>query len=136
MPKFPSPHIDTVGSFFLVVFEIFCFVNCGESLGIIFCTLFNHTGWSMNFTSIINSLFTCMAGYFRHRYSNSSVISSTIPGFLRGFNYISVLKWGTGDSLRNRSEDRRRHVGFLAKCHVLLHPFTALGKWDLSDYDG
>jgi len=55
--------IDTVGSFFLVLFEVFCFVNCGESLGIMFCTLFNHSGLSVNFTSIVNSLFTVMAGY-------------------------------------------------------------------------
>ena len=73
IPGFPSTlpleprsdsHIDTVGSFFLVLFEVFCFVNCGESLGIMFCTLFNHSGLSVNFTSIVNSLFTCMAGYF------------------------------------------------------------------------
>jgi len=54
---------DTVGSFFLVFFEVFCFVNCGESLGIMFCTLVNHSGLSVNFTSIVNSLFTAMAGY-------------------------------------------------------------------------
>jgi hypothetical protein len=56
--------LDTVGSFFLVMFEVFCFVNCGESLGIMFCTMFNHSGLSVNFTSIVNSLFTSMAGYF------------------------------------------------------------------------
>src|SRR5208282_5910889 len=73
IPGFPSTlppesrsnsHIDTVGSFFLVLFQVYCFVNCGESLGIMFCTLFNHSGLSVNFTSIVNSLFTCTAGYF------------------------------------------------------------------------
>jgi hypothetical protein len=69
IPGFPSAFscvlrltADTVGSFFLVLFEVFCFVNCGESLGIMFCTLFNHNGLSVNFTSIVISLFTCMAG--------------------------------------------------------------------------
>jgi len=56
-------QIDTVSSFFLVMFEVFCFVNCGESLGIMFCTMFNHNGLSVNFTSIVNSLFISMAGY-------------------------------------------------------------------------
>jgi hypothetical protein len=68
IPGFPSishlkqSDVDTVGSFFLVMFEVFCFVNCGESLGIMFCTMFNHNGLSVNFTSIVNSLFTSMAG--------------------------------------------------------------------------
>jgi hypothetical protein len=28
--------------------------------------------------------------------SKISVISATMPGFLKGLNYISILKWGTG----------------------------------------
>lgn len=68
IPGFPSIHLlasadlDTVGSFFLVLFDVFCFVNSGESFGIIFCTLFNQSDLSVNFTSIVNSLFITMAG--------------------------------------------------------------------------
>ena len=27
---------------------------------------------------------------------NNRVVGTTMPGFLRGFNYISILKWGLG----------------------------------------
>jgi hypothetical protein len=125
-----------VGSFFLVVFEVFCFVNCGESLGIMFCTLFDHSGLSVNFTSVVNCLFTCMAGYPLLIYPNSSVISSTMPGFLRGFNYISILKWGTGNFGKQLSEDRCGNDGLLAERHVSLYAFATFSGWSLSNYYG
>lgn len=82
----------------MVLFEVFCFVNCGESFGIIFCTLFDNNGLSVNFASVANSLFLSMTGchliYFKFSYGR--ILSPTMPAFLRGFNYISVLKWGTG----------------------------------------
>ena len=42
--------------FFIVVFNAFCVVSCGESLGIAFNTLFTHTGFSVNCMSLLLSV--------------------------------------------------------------------------------
>ena len=46
----------TVSLFFIVVFNAFAIVNCGESVGIIFNTLFDHTGFAVNVTSVVLSV--------------------------------------------------------------------------------
>ena len=69
--------------FFIVAFNCFCIVNCGESLGIMFNTLFDHTGFAVNVTSVILSVAVLMAG----------VLSLNIPAFLQAFNHLSPLKW-------------------------------------------
>ena len=38
----------TTEIYFIIAFNSFCIVSCGESLGILFNTLFTHTGFSMN----------------------------------------------------------------------------------------
>ncbi|KIY47464.1 P-loop containing nucleoside triphosphate hydrolase protein [Fistulina hepatica ATCC 64428] len=53
------------------------------SLGIIFNTLFESTGFALNITSVILSVGTFMAG----------VMSLDMPSFFRGINYISPLKY-------------------------------------------
>ena len=46
----------TASLFFIVALNAFCVVNCGESLGIIFNTLFDHTGFAVNVTSVVLSI--------------------------------------------------------------------------------
>ena len=77
----------TVSMFFIVAFNCFCVVSCGESVGIVFNTLFNHTGFSVNLTSVVLSVATIMAG----------VLSLNVPSFLQAFNHLSPAKWAVGN---------------------------------------
>jgi len=43
-------------TFFIITYNAFCIVSCGESLGIAFNTLFTHTGFSVNCMSIFLSV--------------------------------------------------------------------------------
>lgn len=80
LPRTPS-------LFFIVAFNCFAIVNCGESLGIMFNTLFNHTGFAENVTSTFISVATMMGG----------VMSLDIPDFLQAFNHLSPVKWALGN---------------------------------------
>ncbi|OCL10550.1 hypothetical protein AOQ84DRAFT_387429 [Glonium stellatum] len=73
--------------FFIVAFNCFCIVSCGESLGILFNTLFEHTGFAVNVTSVFLSVAQIMGG----------VMSLDIPGFLQAFNYLSPVKYVVGN---------------------------------------
>ncbi|KAL9104337.1 MAG: hypothetical protein Q9163_000683 [Psora crenata] len=77
----------TASLFFIVAFNAFAIVSCGESLGIMFNTLFSHTGFAVNVTSVFLSVGTMMAG----------VMSLNIPSFLQAFNHLSPLKWSLGN---------------------------------------
>ena len=77
----------TVSLFFIVAFNAFCFVSCGESVGIIFNTLFNHTGFAVNVAFVVLSVANIMGG----------VMSLNIPSFLQAFNHLSPIKWGIGN---------------------------------------
>jgi hypothetical protein len=70
-----------------MAFNIFCVVSCGESVGIMFNTLFDHTGFAINITSIIISLAVLMAGIY----------SLDLPTFLQAFNHLSPVKWAVGN---------------------------------------
>jgi ABC-type multidrug transport system ATPase subunit len=77
----------TASLFFIVAFNAFCIVNCGESVGIIFNTLFDHTGFAVNVTSVVLSIAQIMGG----------VMSLNIPAFLQAFNHLSPIKWAIGN---------------------------------------
>ncbi|KAL8948964.1 MAG: hypothetical protein Q9222_004886 [Ikaeria aurantiellina] len=77
----------TVPLFFIVAFNCFAIVNCGESVGIMFNTLFSHTGFAVNLTSVILSLANVMGG----------VMSLHIPAFLQAWNHLSPVKWSLGN---------------------------------------
>lgn len=51
----------TIPMYFIVALNCFCIVSCGESLGIIFNTLFQSTGFALNMTSVVLSVGTSMA---------------------------------------------------------------------------
>ena len=77
----------TVELFFIVAFNCFAIVNCGESVGIIFNTLVAHTGFAVNLTSVILSVATIMGG----------IMSLNIPAFLQAWNHLSPIKWSLGN---------------------------------------
>lgn len=77
----------TASLFFIVAFNAFAIVSCGESVGIIFNTLFNHTGFAVNVTSVVLSIAQIMGG----------VMSLHVPSFLQAFNHLSPIKWAIGN---------------------------------------
>ncbi|KAJ3907169.1 P-loop containing nucleoside triphosphate hydrolase protein [Lentinula edodes] len=79
----------TIPMYFIIALNCFCIVSCGESLGIIFNTLFQSTGFALNVTSVLLSVGTFMGG----------LMSIDMIGFLQGINYISPLKYATANML-------------------------------------
>ncbi|KIK54551.1 hypothetical protein GYMLUDRAFT_902223 [Collybiopsis luxurians FD-317 M1] len=73
----------TIPMYFIIALNCLCIVNCGESLGIIFNTLFESTGFAFNVTSVVLAVGTFMSG----------LMSINMIGFLQGINYISPLKY-------------------------------------------
>ncbi|KAL7274936.1 hypothetical protein RUND412_002141 [Rhizina undulata] len=71
--------------FFVVAFNAFCVTSCGESMGIFFNTLFQHTGFSVNVMSTVMSVGMFMGG----------IMSINMPRFLQAFNYLSPLRYVT-----------------------------------------
>ena len=77
----------SVSVFFIVAFNCFSIVSCGESIGIMFNTLVTHTGFAVNLTSVILSIATIMGG----------IMALDIPSFLQAFNHLSPIKWALGN---------------------------------------
>ncbi|KAI1395569.1 P-loop containing nucleoside triphosphate hydrolase protein [Hypoxylon fuscum] len=75
----------TAEMYFVYVFCGFGIVSCGESLGIMFNTMFNHTGFAVNIISVLLSVAQIMAG----------IMSIDMPQLFKIFNYISPLKYAT-----------------------------------------
>lgn len=69
--------------FFVMAFNASCIVSCGESLGIMFNTLFAHTGFAVNVTSVFLSVAQIMAG----------IMSIDMPRFLQDMNFLSPIKY-------------------------------------------
>ncbi|KAJ6092503.1 hypothetical protein N7486_007792 [Penicillium sp. IBT 16267x] len=73
----------TVTMFLVGAFNCFCVISCGESLGIMFCTLFSHVGFAVNVTSTLLSLSCTLGG----------VMSLNVNQVLAGVNYLSPIKY-------------------------------------------
>ncbi|KAJ5141458.1 hypothetical protein N7526_002453 [Penicillium atrosanguineum] len=73
----------TVQMFLISAFNCFCIINCGESVGIMFCTLFSHVGFAVNITSVLLSISTILGG----------VMSLNVNDVLQGINYLSPIKY-------------------------------------------
>lgn len=72
----------TAEMYFVCVFSCFGVVSCGESLGIMFNTLFSdHTGFAVTATSIILSVGNTMEG----------IMSINMPALFNALNYLSPL---------------------------------------------
>ncbi|KAK7968912.1 hypothetical protein PG988_007985 [Apiospora saccharicola] len=75
----------TVEMYFVCVFTAFAIVNCGESLGIMFNTIFNHTGFAVQIISVLLSVAQIMAG----------IMSINMPMLFQAFNYLSPIRYAT-----------------------------------------
>jgi ABC-type multidrug transport system permease subunit len=86
----------TVKMLFICAFNCFCIISCGESIGIIFCTLFSHAGFSVNITSVLLSISTALGG----------IISLNVNAVLQALNHLSPIKYSIGNlapySMRNQ----------------------------------
>lgn len=88
----------SVEMFLISAFNCFCIINCGESLGIMFCTLFSHVGFAVNVTSILLSISTILGG----------VMSLNVNDVLQGINHLSPIKY----SIANLAPYSLRHQHF------------------------
>ena len=77
MPRTPT-------MFFVVVYLGFGLLNCGESIGVLFNTVFNHAGFALNATSWALSIANMMAG----------VIAIQMPAVYRALNWLSPSRHG------------------------------------------
>jgi hypothetical protein len=62
---------------------LFCILNAGESIGIAFCAMIYHVGFSVSMVSIFLSVWSVMSGFF----------AVGMPAWLQVVNYASVLKY-------------------------------------------
>lgn len=69
--------------YFAGAYAAWTIVNCGESIGIMFNTLFLHEGFAVNLISVVLSIGSIMCG----------IMSLDMPGFLKGVNWLSPLKY-------------------------------------------
>ncbi|KAH6997467.1 P-loop containing nucleoside triphosphate hydrolase protein [Ilyonectria destructans] len=76
---------QTATMFFVATFSCFGLVSCGESLGIIFNTLFDHTGFAVNIMGIFLAVANGMAG----------ILSIDMPSLLQALNYLSPIRYAT-----------------------------------------
>jgi ABC-type multidrug transport system ATPase subunit len=75
----------TTTMYFVCVYACFCLVSCGESLGIMFNTLFGHTGFAVNIMGVFLTLANIMAG----------VLSINMPEAFSAINYLSPIRYAT-----------------------------------------
>ncbi|KAJ2981829.1 hypothetical protein NQ176_g1782 [Zarea fungicola] len=73
----------TPSLFFAAFFACFGVVSCGESLGIMFNTLFEHTGFAVNIMGVFLSVANGMAG----------VLSINMPEAFKAVNYLSPIRY-------------------------------------------
>lgn len=74
---------QTVAMYFVTFFACFGIVSCGESLGIMFNTLFGHTGFAVNIMGVFLSVANGMAG----------VLSINMPDAFNALNYLSPIRY-------------------------------------------
>ncbi|KAN0070025.1 P-loop containing nucleoside triphosphate hydrolase protein [Elaphomyces granulatus] len=73
----------TAQMLFISSFNCFCIINCGESVGVVFCTLFSHAGFSVNVTSVLLSISTVLGG----------IMSLNVNEVLKALNHLSPIKY-------------------------------------------
>lgn len=72
-------------TYFSMSLTVFCLVNLGESIGIVFCSFVEHIGLSLSLTNALLGAFTQMGG----------LLSSNMPAFLDGINRLSPVPYFT-----------------------------------------
>ncbi|KAF7169250.1 hypothetical protein CNMCM5623_002068 [Aspergillus felis] len=92
--------------FLICAFNCFCIISCGESVGIMFCTLFSHVGFAVNVTSILLSISTILGG----------VMSLNVNDVLQAINHLSPIKY----SIANLAPYAMRDQNFTCTAAQLL----------------
>lgn len=82
---FAVKNPETASLYFATFFGCFGVVSCGESLGIMFNTLFAHTGFAVNIMGVFLSVANGMAG----------VLSLRMPEAFKAVNYLSPIRYAT-----------------------------------------
>lgn len=82
---FAVKNPETASLYFATFFGCFGVVSCGESLGIMFNTLFTHTGFAVNIMGVFLSVANGMAG----------VLSINQPEAFKAVNYLSPIRYAT-----------------------------------------
>ncbi|KAF7552513.1 hypothetical protein G7Z17_g4249 [Cylindrodendrum hubeiense] len=75
----------TATMYFVTVFACFGVVSCGESLGIMFNTLFSHAGFAIQIMGIFLSVANTMVG----------ILSIDMPALYTSLNYLSPIRYAT-----------------------------------------
>ncbi|KAH6896698.1 P-loop containing nucleoside triphosphate hydrolase protein [Thelonectria olida] len=73
----------TAQMYFVCVFACFGVVSCGESLGIVFNSLFGHAGFAIQIMGIFLSVANLMVG----------ILSIGMPPLFTSFNYLSPIRY-------------------------------------------
>ncbi|KPM40263.1 putative ABC transporter ATP-binding protein/permease [Neonectria ditissima] len=73
----------TATMYFVCTFACFGVVSCGESLGIMFNTLFGHAGFAIQIMGILLSVANTMVG----------ILSIDMPPLFTSFNYLSPIRY-------------------------------------------
>lgn len=73
----------TAQMYFVCVFACFGIVSCGESLGVMFNSLFGHAGFAIQIMGIFLSVANLMVG----------ILSIDMPPLFAGFNYLSPIRY-------------------------------------------
>ena len=82
---FPPGLPRNPGMFFSMFYTSFVALNCGESLGILFNSLFTHIGIATNVLSLLLMIAIFMGG----------TMATQLPDFFQGVNYVNPLRYGT-----------------------------------------
>ncbi|EJP61762.1 ABC transporter [Beauveria bassiana ARSEF 2860] len=85
LSTFAVRNPETASLFWAAFFGCFGVVSCGESLGIMFNTLFAHTGFAVNIMGVFLSVANGMAG----------VLSINMPKAFDAVNYLSPIRYAT-----------------------------------------
>ncbi|KAI8929947.1 P-loop containing nucleoside triphosphate hydrolase protein [Entophlyctis helioformis] len=67
----------------LIELSVFCLTNLGESIGIAFCSIVDHIGFSVSLTNSVLGIFVAMSG----------ILSAGMPIFLDRINRISPIAY-------------------------------------------
>jgi hypothetical protein len=99
--------------FFTLTYVVFCVVNAGESIGIAFCALIYHIGFSVTIMSVFLSVWSVMSGFF----------STGMPLWLHVVNHGSVLKYAGNILATNELRGLRLDGGALGDDVLALYNF-------------
>ena len=90
----------TAGHFFVFLLTLILIYNAASGYSLIISAIFSNKQVAVTLTPVLIVPFMLFAGFF--------VASSSIPIWLREFEYISIYKYGYQALMRNEFNDNRR----------------------------